>query len=103
MADGTAVLAVLEAGDGALSPISLELLGAGRALANQLGGPLVAVLLGKGVAGVAREAGAYGADRVLIADDARLREYVGDVYLQVLERAIQQAAPAVILIGQTAS
>src|SRR3954453_6067865 len=103
MADGKGVLAVLEAGEGVLSPISPELLRAGRALADALGGPLVAVLAGEGITGAAGEAGEYGADWVLVADGARLRDYVGDVYLQVLERAVERATPSVILIGQTAS
>jgi electron transfer flavoprotein alpha subunit len=96
------VLVALEPAEGGLSPIDLELLGAGRRLADALGGPLTAVVVGQGVGGRAEAAGAAGADRVLVEDDARLGEYVGDLFVPVLEQAVRQAGPALVLLGQTA-
>ena len=58
--------------DGKLSPISLELLGKARELANDLDEKTVtAVLIGYEVAGLADELAAYGADRVVIAEIGR--------------------------------
>jgi electron transfer flavoprotein alpha subunit len=103
MASEGGVLVVLEAADGALNQVSLELLGAGRTLADALGNELSAVLVGSGVSSLAADAGAYGADRVLPADDARLSEYVGDSYVQVAAHAVKLASPRLVLIGQTES
>ncbi|HEU5433792.1 MAG TPA: hypothetical protein VFU81_19135, partial [Thermomicrobiales bacterium] len=58
--------------NGALRSVALETLSAGRALADAAGAPLTAVLAGHDVAAAARQLGALGADRVLLADDARL-------------------------------
>ncbi len=97
------VLVLLEPAEGGLSPMNLELLGAGRALADQLGGELLALLAGEGVAKLVDDAGAYGADRVVVMDDPRLRTYVGDVFVTAVEQAVRQLSPTVVLIGHTAS
>src|SRR5581483_7728356 len=39
---------------------------------------------------------------VLLADDPRASEYVGDLALPILEQAARQVAPALVLLGQTA-
>lgn len=101
MSDETAVLVVVEASDGTLARTSAELLGAGRGLLDALGGAVVALLAGHGVAHLADELIALGADRVLVADDPVLQEYTGDAYVPVVAAAIRQCDPAVVLIGQT--
>ncbi|MGH8056600.1 MAG: electron transfer flavoprotein subunit alpha, partial [Candidatus Entotheonellia bacterium] len=58
------VLVLAEVGDGKLSGIAQELLGAGRRLADALGEELAAAVLGNQLGESAREAIAYGADRV---------------------------------------
>ena len=49
---------------GELNPTDFELLSEGRKLADDLGVELCGLLLGDEVAGLARELGGYGADRV---------------------------------------
>lgn len=101
MADSVAVLIVGETQDGRLATISAELLGAGRRLADELGGELAALLVGSGVAALAADAAALGADRVLVADHPALADYVGDLWTPVVAEAIKRADPAVVLLGQT--
>jgi electron transfer flavoprotein alpha subunit len=50
-------------------PVSWELMGKAREFASQLACPVVALIVGHGLSDLASEAIAYGADRVLIADD----------------------------------
>jgi electron transfer flavoprotein alpha subunit len=83
--------------DGALNPVTAELVGAGKAL----GGPVTVALLGSGVQGLAEQAGSYGAQKVIVVDDTVLSPYVGDAYLPVAERIAKETDPAVILLGQT--
>jgi electron transfer flavoprotein alpha subunit len=95
MANG--ILVFGEADGGALVPITAELLGGAR----QLGGPVTCAFIGSGVSALAGEAAAFGADTVLVADDAALAEYNSDTYLQAALKLIAQADPAVVLLGQT--
>lgn len=83
--------------DGQLNPVTAELIGAGTAL----GGPVTVALLGAGVQGLAEKAGSYGAQKVIVVDDALLKEYVGDAYLPAAERIARETDPAIILLGQT--
>jgi electron transfer flavoprotein alpha subunit len=83
--------------DGKLNPMTAELCGA----AQKLGGDITVALLGKGVEGLAAEAGAYGAKKVIVVDDAQLEIYLGDAYIQPAERIAKEVAPDTILFGQT--
>ena len=66
------VFVFAEQHDGELRACTLELLGAGRRLADRLGQELAAVLLGDGVEGLCQNLVAHGADKVYIADHPTL-------------------------------
>src|SRR5919109_439822 len=83
--------------DGKLNPVVPELIGIG----TRLGGPVTAALLGSGVEGLGQEVGAYGASKVIVVDDAILKDYQGDSYVPIAERVAKEVDPAVILMGQT--
>ena len=95
------ILVVGEAADGALVPITGEMLGGARRLAGESGASVSCVLMGAGGESVAQAAIALGADEVLIVDDAALAEYNSDVYLQAMLKVAEQASPSIILFGQT--
>ncbi|HEY8691867.1 MAG TPA: electron transfer flavoprotein alpha/ beta subunit, partial [Chloroflexota bacterium] len=92
-ANDRAVWVAAELYDGRVRPVTLELLGEGLRLAQRLGSELAVVVLGKGVADLARELTAHGADRVYIADDPRLEHYDTELYTGVLADAIQRLKP----------
>jgi electron transfer flavoprotein alpha subunit len=96
MASGTLVIGE-GTEDGKLHPVVPELIGIG----SRLGGPVTVALLGSGVEGLAGEAGAFGANKVIVVDDAILKEYQGDAYAPVAERIAKEVDPAVVLMGQT--
>ena len=87
--------------DGKLAPISKEILGAGSKLSKDLSEPLVAVLIGEGVNGIAPEAIAQGADVVYVVEDALLKDYRTDAYVVAVEKVAAQVNPRIILAGQT--
>ena len=95
------VLVVGEVGTGGLRPVSLEVLAAGRQLADSLGAPLTALVMGTGVGEAARQLGAAGADRVLVADDERLHGLTTEAASAVLTRVIGDVVPAVVLVPGT--
>ena len=102
MADGgVGVLIVGEIRDGRLVSITAELLGVGRALADALGGPLAALILGQGLAPVAAEAAALGADRVYTMDAPALAEYDAEAYTAAVAAVVRAARPAAVLMGHT--
>lgn len=103
MADNKGIMVLGEISEGALSSLSVELLGCGRKLADELGQELKAVLLGTGVSGLAREAISRGAEKVYVVEDAVLGDYQADACVAAMENVIGKAAPAVILIGHTSS
>jgi electron transfer flavoprotein alpha subunit len=82
--------------------ISWEMMGQGRILADQLGAPLTACVLGHGVEAAARQAIAYGADRVFLADDPTLKDYRTEPYSQILVRLVREYRPEVFLLGASA-
>ncbi|MEW6426573.1 MAG: electron transfer flavoprotein subunit alpha [Thermodesulfobacteriota bacterium] len=87
---------------GRIAPVSFELLGAGRALADERGVALSAILLGHNVADRGAELIAHGADRVVIADDANLAEFTDDAYGNVLYDILLSEKPEALLAGATA-
>jgi electron transfer flavoprotein alpha subunit len=101
MAEYKGVLICGEVTDGELAPITLELLGIGRKLADELGQELTATILGSGVGEAAKEAIPFGADKVYVVDDPLLKDYQADSYVAVMERLCKQIMPDILLLGQT--
>jgi electron transfer flavoprotein alpha subunit len=101
MADGRGVLVLAEQSDGQLGSISLELIAAGRRLADATGEPLLAAVAGPEAA--AQALVAEGADRVYRLDHPDLTPYLLETALPAAEQVIWQARPRVVLLGHTAS
>jgi electron transfer flavoprotein alpha subunit len=101
MSDAKGILVYGEVKEGKLAPISAEGLGVGTKLAEASGQELAAVIIGSGTADIAREAVAYGADRVYVVDSDLLSDYQADSYLQAMEKVLAQTSPQIIIFGQT--
>ncbi|NLV74401.1 MAG: 4Fe-4S binding protein [Chloroflexi bacterium] len=79
--------------------ISWEMLGKGRALADILGVPLSACVLGDNVAHLAQQAIAQGADIVYLAQNPELATYRTEPYTQVLHKLLRTHKPEIMLLG----
>lgn len=101
MAEYKGVMVYGEIAEGKLAAITTEGLGAGRKLANELGEPLCAVLVGSGIGNFAQEAIAFGADKVFVIDDPLLKDYQTDSYVAVMEKVAKQVMPRILILGQT--
>jgi electron transfer flavoprotein alpha subunit len=95
------LLVFLEQRGGAFEEVSLELLSRGRELADHTGWSLVGLLLGHNIAGLAQQAIAYGADKVLLADHHLLELFTIEGYSHVAYHTIIQERPSVFLSGAT--
>lgn len=85
---------------GKIRKTSLEVLGKGRELAEQLGSGIGVLLLGSGVDALAQELTAY-ADKVYYGDDPRLEKYNNDVYYQIIAALSEKEKPHILLAGAT--
>ncbi len=84
------VLVVAEVAQGRLRKTTLSAITFARSLAAKVGGGFSILVLGKGVAGPAQEAAAYGAKAVHVVDDPALEHYVASTWAQVVAEAAKQ-------------
>lgn len=101
MVENKGVLIVGEISDGKLDPISTELLGIGRKLADDLGQELSAVLIGSELGDLANEVISFGAEKVYVIDNPLFKDYVTDSYVAALEKLINEITPEILLLGHT--
>ncbi len=92
----------VEQSKGTVRKVSLELLSQGRKLADEKQEELVAVILGQGIADLAKQAAQYGADKVFVSDDEKLANYTTGAYTSVLAKLIREHEPNLVLFGNTA-
>ncbi len=93
------VCVFLESAKGKLKKSAAEVMGEGRRLADQLGGGLDAVILGKGATALADAAAALGADRVLVGDADHLANFTIDGFIGPLAKAVAAASPRLVLMA----
>lgn len=95
------VLVYAEQEDGVVHPVSFELLGKGREIADKLGVELWSVLLGYRVRRQAEELVYHGADRVFLYDHPSLEVFDVVKYKHVLVELARETEPLVFLVGAT--
>ncbi len=87
--------------DGKIHPVTLELLGKARELANKIGHKVCAVFIGSEITASADELLHYGCDEVYVYDDPALKRYIPELYTAVFEGYIKANKPCAILVGAT--
>jgi len=85
-----------------LAPVSLELLGIGRQLADKRGVQLSALLLGHDTGETTQLLIGHGADVVYLVDHPALGEFRDDCYSQITAAVIKDYKPEIVLAGATA-
>ncbi|MDH3599854.1 MAG: FAD-binding protein [Candidatus Tectomicrobia bacterium] len=93
---------VAELARGGLRQVTRELLGKARHLTATTQSEVVAVLIGPADNSLIHELTAYGADRVLLLDNADLGPAWGRAVSQSLAHAMQEAQPYAVLFASTA-
>ena len=84
-----------------LLPVTPQLVGKARTLADNLGCGVEVVLLGDGVESRANELFAAGADRVFLGDDPELVNYHPEIYTNVIVGLARAHEPQIVLLGST--
>ena len=102
LAEWSGIMIYAEFRHGKVVPVSFELLGIGRQLADQQKVPLIAVLLGSGLGNAAGDLVSYGADIVYQVDDLALEYFSDEIYGSILEDVVREQKPEIVLAGATA-
>ena len=92
-----AVVAFVEHGNGEPDRLSLEALALARGLAQQLGVPLDAILLGSEGEAAAGRLGSYGAGLAHVAGDPRLDDYAPAAWAAAIGEVIAVRSPSAVV------
>jgi electron transfer flavoprotein alpha subunit len=95
------IFVFVEQTEGIVEPVSLEVLGKAREIADKLSSKVTAVVLGEQVLDLANDLPEKGADIVLFGESASLKDYTTEAYSKVLESQIRERDPDTLLIGAT--
>jgi len=95
------ILVFVEQREGEIRKASLQAISQAKREGGA-GGQVTAVLPGSGIAGAAAGLGAWGADKVFVADDANLGLYSAEGYAEVVAKAVEQVQPSAIFFAGTA-
>jgi len=103
MAENKGILICAELLNDKLAPITAELLGCGRHLADELQEEVTCLIIGSQLGDIPKAAITLGADKVLTVDDPMFKDYQTEPYAAATEQVIKENNPRVVLFGQTAA
>lgn len=89
----------IEIVDGKAIPLSLELLGKGRELADSKGKKLLALLIGPGAAEAAKDVIGYGADAAIVVAETGTTEFHAGIYASIVQQVLAKYEASAMLIG----
>ena len=95
----TGVWVYLQHTKGDLTRDSLELIAAGKSVAEKLKQKVVGVLIGSGLESMEKRAFEYGADSVLVVDDPALEVYFNLAYADAIYSMVVEKRPYVFLFS----
>ncbi|MCX5815515.1 MAG: electron transfer flavoprotein subunit alpha/FixB family protein [Proteobacteria bacterium] len=91
----------IEHKDGNASPMSFELLGIGKELADNLGSSVCAFVVGENVENIAKEAFSYGASKVYSVEDGVFKGFRAEAYAKAASFLLDKYKPEVALFRAT--
>lgn len=101
--DYRGVWVFIEEKEGKIAPVSLELLGAGKKLADKRGVELAGVMIGDKVKNLASTVFEYGADTVYVYDQPIFKLYRTESFMKALLHCSEKYKPEIILYGATST
>ena len=96
-----AIWVVVEHWKGQVSPVTRELIGRARELANGAGGGVTALVLAAESDVLAGELGGLGVDAACCVSSPELRQYRTRPYVEAAAAVIGKSSPMVVLVGAT--
>lgn len=86
---------------GEIHPVTFELLGKARELADKIGQPVYALFIGADIELRAEELLHYGADEVFVYESPAYQHFLIEPYAAAFEDFVQKVHPSTILVGGT--
>ncbi|HBF4046329.1 TPA: electron transfer flavoprotein subunit alpha/FixB family protein [Clostridioides difficile] len=99
--DYNGVWVIGEQREGKINPVTIELIGEGRKLADQLGKELAVVIAGYEVEKEVKELLHYSVDKVYYINNPLLKDFTTDGYAISIANLIERKKPEVVLVGAT--
>ena len=95
------ILVFVEHLDGEIHPVTLELIGKARELADSTNQPVYCLFMGDQIAEQAKSLLQYPVEKVFVYEDSALRYFRVDVYANIFEDCIRAVQPSTVLVGAT--
>jgi electron transfer flavoprotein alpha subunit len=96
------ILAVAEQRDNKLKKTAFEITKAARTIADHVSGEVVALVIGENAQSVAGALGGYGANRVVVVDNPKLKLYSTTAYAKIVADVARKEQASIILFAATA-
>jgi len=87
--------------EGDIHPVSFELIGKARKMADKIKHPVQCLIMGDKISGIAEQVLHYGADEVFVYDKPQLHDFRIEPYAAVFEDYINKNKPSIVLVGGT--
>jgi len=87
--------------DGAIHPVTYELIGKAKELAKKINHPVYAIMIGSNITAKSHEILHYGVDKVFVYDDEKLERFKIEPYTAAFEDFVNKVKPTAILVGAT--
>ncbi len=91
------VCVIAEQRDGKIKKSTFELIGASAKAGNETH----AILLGEGIAGSAKELGAYGAAKIHVVENAALKFYSAEAYTAAITQVLKTISPDIVMAAHS--
>ena len=101
MSAENSVMVYIQQSGGKAAEVSLELVSKARELADKLKAEVSAAIFGEKVEGEVKRLASFGADRVHVVEDPRLKYYTPVPYSKLMIRVISGNKPQIVLYGAT--
>lgn len=95
------ILVFAEVSNGAIKKSSLEAVSEAKRQADKLNTDVVALMVGHQIEGLAKDIGAYGVSKILLADSKDFQAYTTAAYTKVLNQAIDKVKPTAVFLSAT--
>ncbi len=87
--------------DGEVHPVTYELIGKARELADKINHPVYAIMMGSNIMKQCHELLHYNVDKVFVYDNEKLDRFKMEPYTAVFEDFVNNIKPTAILVGAT--
>lgn len=87
--------------DGDIHPVTFELIGKARELADKVNQKVYCIFIGSNIEEKAEELLHYGVDEIMVYDKEELENFRIEPYAAVIDDFIKKVKPAVLLVGAT--